>query len=235
MRSRWEALKTVPTKLDDAFLDTIRRIESHPLSIKEQGMNTLSWVFLAERQLKIEELRCALSVKPGDTHVDEEEFPTCKSLLDCYFSLVFVDDSTSSVRLVHKSLQDFFERQHTMLLRGGQQYIARTCLTYMGFDHDLGTKYHLHSYVNKYWGHHHFRNRPDCTGLEKGQIFSSLRKFDASLDEAREMPPWLADCSFKRRKGLKSSDVFWINRPYSVHARKWRCKSRSHILSSWFS
>ncbi|KAI5782194.1 hypothetical protein FPQ18DRAFT_311305 [Pyronema domesticum] len=38
IRSRREALKTMPTKLDDAFLDTIRRIESQPPSRKEQGM-----------------------------------------------------------------------------------------------------------------------------------------------------------------------------------------------------
>jgi hypothetical protein len=53
------------TKLDDAFLDTIRRIESQPQSKKEQGMNTLAWIFLAERQLDIEELRCPLSSRPG--------------------------------------------------------------------------------------------------------------------------------------------------------------------------
>jgi hypothetical protein len=123
----------MPTKLDDAFLDTIRRIESQSLSRKEQGMNTLAWVFLAERQLKIEELRCALSIRPGDTHVDEDGFPTCKSLLDCCFGLV-VDDGTSSVRLVHKSLQDLFERQHATgtLFAGGPRISHKPALRTWG-------------------------------------------------------------------------------------------------------
>jgi hypothetical protein len=124
-----------------------------------------------------------------------------------------VDDGTSSVRLVHKSLQDIFERQHTLgtlfASGDGHPYIARTCLTYMGFYHDLnnalGRKYHLHSYVNKYWGHH-VRNRPDNIGLEKRQILSSLLTFDESLDSAQTNPPWLTYWwNFQSREGLKSS------------------------------
>lgn len=48
IRSRREALKTMLTKLDDAFLDIIDRIKSQPSSRKEKGVNTLAWGFLAE-------------------------------------------------------------------------------------------------------------------------------------------------------------------------------------------
>jgi hypothetical protein len=204
----------MPTKLDDAFLDTIRRIKSQPQARKEQGMNTLAWFFLAERQMKIDELRCALSMRPGDTHVDEDGFPTCKSLLDCCLGLVVVDDGTSSVRLVHKSLQDLFERQHTQgaLFAGGHPYITRTCLTYMGFDHDFGRESHLlFSYVNKYWGHH-LQNSPDNIGLANQQILATLLKFAASLYKSGQTPPWMEHkWKLKSREGLGSSESDMIH------------------------
>jgi hypothetical protein len=39
----------MPKGLDDAFQVTIRRIESQSEAKKQQGMDTLKWVFLAER------------------------------------------------------------------------------------------------------------------------------------------------------------------------------------------
>lgn len=74
-----------------------------------------------------------------------------------------------------------------------RSYIARTCLTYMGFDHDFNNdrsiKYKLHRYVNEYWGNH-VRNHSDNVGLEKPPILSSLLKYVESSDTTGICPPW---------------------------------------------
>jgi uncharacterized protein YecT (DUF1311 family) len=56
----------MPKELNDAFQDTIKRIESQPAAKRTQGLKTLQWVFLAERQLSTDELRQALSIQLGD-------------------------------------------------------------------------------------------------------------------------------------------------------------------------
>jgi hypothetical protein len=69
---------------------------------------------------------------------------------------VIVDEGTSSVRLVHKSLQDFFEKQHGagQLFDDGHSEIARTCITYLGFDRvpqEQEEKHSIHCYVIDHW------------------------------------------------------------------------------------
>jgi hypothetical protein len=106
-----EALKTMPKILVEAFQATLNRIESQPESRKKQAWTALIWVYLTERQLEVNELCHALAIRPGDTFFDEEGLPTSKSLLDFCFGLIIIDDG-KSVRLVHKSLQDFFDKHY---------------------------------------------------------------------------------------------------------------------------
>jgi hypothetical protein len=72
IRARREALTTMPTELGDAFHCTMRRIESQSSSKKQQALSTLKWVFLSQRQLTVDELRFALSIRTGDTRMDED-------------------------------------------------------------------------------------------------------------------------------------------------------------------
>ncbi|KAI5816001.1 hypothetical protein BZA77DRAFT_264682, partial [Pyronema omphalodes] len=158
-RARREALRTMPKKLDEAFQNMLSRIEKQPASKGRQGMDTLKWIFLAERPLTLDELSHALSIQPGDPYLDEDGFPSPKSILDCCLGLVVIDEATSLPRLVHKSLQDFFEKQYAMgtLFPRGHEEIASTCLTFMGFDyerHKEPSKRVLRRYVTENWGHH---------------------------------------------------------------------------------
>jgi hypothetical protein len=123
----------MPKQLYDAFGKTLDRIQNQQDSKAEQGMNVLKWVFLASRQLSVSELRHALSVHPGDKKLDEEGFPSEQSLLDCCLGLVIIDEGTSSIRLVHKSLQDFLKQQYECgaLFSEGHRQILCTCLTYL--------------------------------------------------------------------------------------------------------
>jgi hypothetical protein len=99
-------------------------------------MEVLKSTFLAERRLIVPELRHALATANSTSDsLDVDDLPFEKSLIDCCHGLVVVDKETSSVRLVHKPLQDFFEKQHGMrnLFENGHNEITSTCLKYMTF------------------------------------------------------------------------------------------------------
>jgi chemotaxis receptor (MCP) glutamine deamidase CheD len=76
-------------------------------------MDLLRWIFLAKEPLTIEELCHALAVEPGDADLDWDNFVDAQFLLECCLGLVIVDESTSTVRLAHKSLQDYFSSPNT--------------------------------------------------------------------------------------------------------------------------
>ncbi|CCX10137.1 Similar to ankyrin repeat-containing protein, putative [Penicillium marneffei ATCC 18224]; acc. no. XP_002144344 [Pyronema omphalodes CBS 100304] len=112
VRKRKEALKQMPRGLSDAFKVTLDRIRCQNPDMAQQAMDILQWTFLAQRGLKLEELRHALAVEPEDTDLDWENFIDAEGLLDCCLGLVIIDDSTSTVRLVHKSLQDYLKTEY---------------------------------------------------------------------------------------------------------------------------
>lgn len=87
-------------------------------------------------------------------------------LLDCCLGLIVIDESTSSIRLVHKSLQDYLQAEYEkgVLFQKGHHEISHVCVTYMAFDSydqevdtlDTGifTKYKLLTYAFLSWDYH---------------------------------------------------------------------------------
>lgn len=134
---RRASLNTIPKKLDDAYQATIDRIRRQGTAKSNQGMEVLKWTYLTLAPLSIIELRHALGAvnSPNREYLDVDDLPFEKSLLDCCYGLVVIDKKTPSVRLVHKSLQDFLQQKHKdrKLFEMGHCDIARACLTYMAF------------------------------------------------------------------------------------------------------
>jgi ankyrin repeat protein len=129
-------LNTMPTKLDNAFQVIIDRIQRQAPAKSHQGMEVLKWIYLIERQLTIDELRHALAAVNCTAEDLEDSLPFENTLTDCCYGLVIIDKETSSVSLVHKSLQEFLKIQHESnnLFLTGHGEIAHTCLHYMNFD-----------------------------------------------------------------------------------------------------
>jgi hypothetical protein len=99
-------------------------------------MDFLQWGFLARDQLTIESLRHALAVEPNDYDLDWDNFVDGKFLLDCCLGLIIIDESMSSIRLVHKSLQDYLQADYEkgVLFQKGHPEISHVCVTYLAFD-----------------------------------------------------------------------------------------------------
>ncbi|KAF3909927.1 Ankyrin-3 [Dactylellina cionopaga] len=127
-------------------------------------MNILMWAYLAERPLHVNEVFDALAVKLGDKNLDTDNFPSQQSWLDCCLGLVIVDEETSTVRLVHFSLQEYLRSQCEDLFKDGHDRIAKTCLTYLCFENitaspvmstkELLGKFPFLDYAACQWGHH---------------------------------------------------------------------------------
>ena len=81
--------------------------------------------------------------------------------------LVTVDQDSQIIRLVHYTLQEYFERRGTFWFPDAQSEIADACVTYLSFD-TFGAgachtneefekriwEYPLYEYASGYWGHH---------------------------------------------------------------------------------
>ncbi|KAI5816329.1 hypothetical protein BZA77DRAFT_62930 [Pyronema omphalodes] len=148
---RRKALHNMPRKLETAFESTITRIKNQKSQRSKQAMDILKWTFLARRPLTVTELRHALSItvdteklqdgqmphSPDET-IDWKDFPSEKSLIDWCLGLIVIDEETSTVRLVHKSLHDHLTQLHEAgaIFPNGHTEIAYTCLRYMRFNDD---------------------------------------------------------------------------------------------------
>lgn len=139
---RRAALKTMPRELHDAFKITLDRIRRQTQTDTSLDMNIMQWVFLASKELAMEELRHALSISPEDTELDKENFLPESEILGSCLGLITIGKSRKgvTVRLVHKSLQDYFESEYEngYLFDTGHNDIAITCLRYMVLNHPLG-------------------------------------------------------------------------------------------------
>ncbi|KAF8423279.1 hypothetical protein EV426DRAFT_574568 [Tirmania nivea] len=135
---RRRALELLPSKLDDAYGQTVQRIQISR-SLTNLGMRVLMWLHLATRPLKIVELQCALAVvlepgKRGNIDLDEDQIPKRKRLLDCCLGLVIVDEETLTVRFVHYTLEEYFKTHFDTYFPNGHSTAAEVCLTYLNFD-----------------------------------------------------------------------------------------------------
>ncbi|KAI5816226.1 hypothetical protein BZA77DRAFT_65596, partial [Pyronema omphalodes] len=115
---------------------TLDRIRAQKQSMSSLAMKVLQWVFLTTRPLSVEELRHALAVEPGDTELHRDNFVEPHLILDCCLGLVIVDGSTSTVRLFHQSLHDYFQQIYDkgLLFIEGHMQIASICMTYIAFN-----------------------------------------------------------------------------------------------------
>jgi len=103
-------------------------------------MATLYWVSLASRPLSVTEISDALAVRTDSAKNPFDISRVCSNstLLACCMGLVIIDEETSTVRLVHYSLQEFLQNDNDpevslFHIHTGHGLIAKTCLTYLRF------------------------------------------------------------------------------------------------------
>ena len=144
-----------------AYTETLSRIKEQPGSRSKLGMKVLMWVSHAERPLQVDELCHALGVE-GSIDLGIGDIPAIETLLACSLGLVTVEKSSSTVRLVHYTLQEYLSN-NSNLFPSPHSIIAEVCLTYLNFPRMRRFSPALHSapstapfveYASCYWGEH---------------------------------------------------------------------------------
>ena len=147
--------------LGDVYAATFSRMGAQPRSRSKLGMDVLMWVSHAERPLRVDELCHALGVE-GSTDLDIRNIPVIATLLACSLGLITVEKSSSTVRLIHYTLQEYLAHNPGFFLKP-HSMIAEVCLTYLNFRHVRDFSPALRSvpstapfveYASCYWGTH---------------------------------------------------------------------------------
>jgi len=94
------------------------------------------WVSHSERPLRVDELCHALGVEEGSSDLNIRNIPRIETLLTCSLGLVTVEKSSSTVRLIHYTLQEYLSHNPNSFL-SPHLMIAEVCLAYLSFDGGL--------------------------------------------------------------------------------------------------
>ncbi|KAL9076365.1 MAG: hypothetical protein Q9161_001081 [Pseudevernia consocians] len=132
-----DALETMPYDLHQAFNQTLARIQRQPDGRRRLGMNNLLWISHAQGPLTVAELSEAMAVKSGNTSLDPRHLPLQNVMVECCMGLVTVDQESSSMRLVHFALQEFFRDQREEFFPREKTKLRRVALTTYLFLNDF--------------------------------------------------------------------------------------------------
>jgi hypothetical protein len=145
------------------------RINDQVQDKRDMAIVVLSWVTRARRPLIVLELLHALAVELGETEFHKDNLPDLDDVISVCEGLVTVTAGPmgDTIRLVHYTTKEYFDRRWTSWFSDAEASIATTCVTYLSFDvfqtgvcltdAELETRldqYPLYSYAAKNWGHH---------------------------------------------------------------------------------
>ena len=172
--------------LGDAYTATLGRLKAQKGNKSVLGLKVLMWVLYSERPLRTEELCHALGVEMGSADLDPENVPALRTLIASCLGLVTVEASSSTVRLVHFTLQEHLLSDPT-LFHSPHSAIAETCLTYLLFkcvcdlpraQFSAPATLSLLEYASYYWGEH---ARRGSMGNAKGLALRFLDRLNKHI------------------------------------------------------
>lgn len=107
------------------------RVQDQPEDHSQLARRVLSWISKARRALQIEELHHAVSVEVSDEDIENESLVSTDLMVSVCAGLVTADNESNAFRLVHFTVQEFFEKGGSEWLPTANNLTAETCLTYL--------------------------------------------------------------------------------------------------------
>ena len=166
-RSVKTALLGMTNSLSEVYSKIVDNIWNQERAGFAVARETLAWICHAERPLSIQELQYALSIEPREEAFDPENVIDVEDIVEICGSLIVVDQSSSIIRLVHYTAQDFFESRGSELFPNAHAEIALKCLTCISYkefaqgpcssDEDLSSRVDtnpLLEYATQNWAKH---------------------------------------------------------------------------------
>ena len=153
--------------LDEAYRQTMERINGQKSRFKKLAMDVLAWITCSKRQLTTSELRHALATKTGKSEFHDGDLIDIGDMVSVCAGLVTVDEESSIIRLVHYTTQQYLEKTQDTWFPDAESTITIVCVTYLSFSVfetgfcEAGQEfeerlrlYPLYEYAARNWGHH---------------------------------------------------------------------------------
>jgi len=115
------------------YRGAMQRIQPHEDSETNVALTTICWLFLAKRSLRQKELLHALAFSGRNPHIGKD-IPAISLVLKKCAGLVVVDEIHDTVRLFHKSFDDFLAKNHSTWFPYGDDIIGTACVRYLSSD-----------------------------------------------------------------------------------------------------
>ncbi|KAF8247817.1 ankyrin [Wilcoxina mikolae CBS 423.85] len=189
-----KALTELPDGLHESFEKTLARIKQQFSDQGELALEVLRWISHAKRPLSVDELRQALAIQPNETCFDEDDMPDQGTMIHVCMGLVIIDQQSSIIRLVHYSLQEYFQKSTDAFFCNGEAAIAMTCLTILSFEefnegHCNNDKHFearlqqfpLFDYAAHNWGHHARDEKEETTREIARSFLQNQSKVSAAI------------------------------------------------------
>ncbi|RPA93171.1 hypothetical protein L873DRAFT_1706513, partial [Choiromyces venosus 120613-1] len=125
-------LREMANGLNSAYTATLERVNVQPCALVGFGVKPLMWISLAEQPLLIGVLCYALAVDVESPSFDIEMVPPIETVVASCMGLVTIDHASSTVRLVHATLQEYLRSHQGHVFRSPRAAIAGGCLSYLG-------------------------------------------------------------------------------------------------------
>ena len=129
------ALRRPPTTLNDRYDEAMERIKEQPT--KTLALRVLLWIVYAARPLRLKELQHAIAVdelEPDDRSISEESLTPPSILINACAGMVKIDEASNIIGLVHKTTQEYFDKNRPKFFPDGQSDIGTRCLKYLSLE-----------------------------------------------------------------------------------------------------
>ena len=127
------ALDNLSTNLNVLYDEAILRIEKQPLDYHILAEKALRWVAYTYRPLNVKALQEALAIELEDLEFDCEAIQPIGLILDVCAGLLVYDEENKTVRLVHHTAQDYFDKLASSKFDDAHVLIAKECLVYLNY------------------------------------------------------------------------------------------------------
>jgi hypothetical protein len=128
------SLKDLNRDLTPIYKKAIERIRQKRHNEVDLAKRVLSWIFYAPRPMGVEEVQHALAVDPNQSYFDRDRLIDQETILSVCAGLITIDRERNIIRLSHQTVQEHLRSIQNDLFPKGQEYITKTCLTYLTFD-----------------------------------------------------------------------------------------------------
>jgi methionine synthase II (cobalamin-independent) len=123
-----DSLQNLAENLEQAYKQTMKRVQSQEKDHKELAEYVLQWIIYAKRPLSTAELPHAIAVRLHTTKLDEDYLPTVHTLLSVCAGLVRLEEKSRVIGLVHETTRAYFEKTKATWFPDAETNIATTCI-----------------------------------------------------------------------------------------------------------